>query len=52
MSEKQKNKKKEKNHIAIYFFAAALLAAAAVRALIKEGRRIQAENELLAYEVW
>lgn len=52
MSEKEKNKKKKNSYNAIYFFAAAILASAAVRAIIKEGRRIHAENELLAYEVW
>ncbi len=52
MPKNEKNKKKKKNYTAIYFLAAAIIASAAVRAIIREGRRVQAENELLAYEVW
>lgn len=44
--------KKRKTKNAIYFFALTAIAAAACVYVIKEGRRIKKENELLAYEVW
>ncbi|MDQ6844815.1 MAG: hypothetical protein M3Z92_10750 [Bacteroidota bacterium] len=37
---------------AFYFMAMAALTAIACVFIIKEGRRIKMENELLAYEVW
>ena len=52
MSNTQKNKNKKRYSFAFYFIAAAIITTAAVVATIKEGKRIKAENELLAYEVW
>lgn len=46
------SKKKKKNKSAIYFFAVTAITAAACVFIIKEGKRIKKENELLSYEVW
>ena len=45
-------KKKKLNTGAVYFFAALAITAATFVYLIKEGKRIKVENELLSYEVW
>lgn len=44
--------KKKKGKNAFYFFAVTAIAAAACVFIVKEGRRIKIENELLSYEVW
>ena len=45
-------KKQKKVKSAFYFFAITAVTAAACVIIIKEGRRIKNENELLSYEVW
>lgn len=52
MSNPEKNKKRKKYSVALIFIASAIVTTAAVIATIKEGKRIKAENELLAYDVW
>ncbi len=44
--------KKQKCSNSIYFLAFTALSALAVLVVIKEGKRIKKENELLSYEVW
>jgi hypothetical protein len=44
--------KKKKNKSAFYFFAITAITAAALVFIVKEGKRIKIENELLSYEVW
>jgi hypothetical protein len=45
-------KKKKKSTSTFYFLAFAAITAVATLYLIKEGKRIKNENELLSYEVW
>jgi hypothetical protein len=45
-------KKKKKGKSAFYFFAVMTITAAACVFIVKEGKRIKIENELLSYEVW
>jgi hypothetical protein len=52
MGHSSKSKKKKKGKNALYFFAITAVTAAACVFIIKEGRRIKLENELLSYEVW
>jgi hypothetical protein len=52
MSKSGDTKCKKKGMSAFYFFAIAAITTAAVIYVIKEGKRIKVENELLAYEVW
>ncbi|MEP7229380.1 MAG: hypothetical protein ABI691_03965 [Ginsengibacter sp.] len=47
---KLKTKKKAKG--ALYFVTVATITALAFVFIIKEGKRIKMENELLSYEVW
>ncbi|MEP6583343.1 MAG: hypothetical protein ABJA90_03710 [Ginsengibacter sp.] len=43
---------KRKAKSALYFMTLATVTALAFVFIIKEGKRIKMENELLAYEVW
>lgn len=52
MSKNDKNKKKKKSHSAIYFLAAAAVTAFMVKAILEEGRKVKAENESLAFDVY
>jgi hypothetical protein len=52
MGYSSQSKKKKKGKSALYFFAITAVTAAACVFIIKEGRRIKLENELLSYEVW
>jgi hypothetical protein len=52
MSKPGDNKGKKKPGSTFYFFVITAITAAAVVYVIKEGKRIKVENELLAYEVW
>ena len=45
-------KKSKKAKSAFYFFAITAVTAAACVFILKEGRRVKIENELLSYEVW
>lgn len=46
------SKKNKKGKSVLYFFAVTAITAFACMYIIKEGRRIKVENELLSYEVW
>lgn len=46
------NKKKKKNSTAIYFLAAAVVTAIMVKAILEEGKKVKAENESLAFDVY
>ena len=48
----EKTNIKRKTKSAFYFMTVATVTALAFVFIIKEGRRIKMENELLAYEVW
>jgi hypothetical protein len=52
MNKSGNNKGKKKGRGTFYFFVITAITAAAVVYVIKEGKRIKVENELLAYEVW
>gem|GEM_PF-1488707 len=51
MSKKDKNKKK-KTHASFYFLAAAVVTAVMVRAVLEEGKKVKAENDSLAFDVY
>jgi hypothetical protein len=52
MSKIDKNKKKKKSSAAIYFLAAAVVTAIMVKAILEEGKKVKAENESLAFDVY
>jgi hypothetical protein len=52
MGNSNHTEKKKKGKSAFYFFAVAAITAAACVFIVKEGKRIKIENELLSYEVW
>jgi hypothetical protein len=52
MNKAKENKKNKKGCTLFFFLATTVITTAAVVVTIKEGKRIKAENELLAYEVW
>ena len=52
MGNSSHTKKKKKGKSAFYFFAVTAITAAVCIFVIKEGKRIKIENELLSYEVW
>jgi hypothetical protein len=52
MSKNDKNKKKKKSSAAIYFLAAAVVTAIMVKSILEEGKKVKAENESLAFDVY
>ncbi len=52
MNKAKENKKNKKGCTLFFFLATTVITTAAVVVTIKEGKRIKAENDLLAYEVW
>jgi len=52
MNKAKEYKKNKKGCTLFFFLATTVITTAAVVVTIKEGKRIKAENDLLAYEVW
>lgn len=52
MSKNDKNKKKKKSSAVIYFLASAVITAIMVKAILEEGKKVKAENESLAFDVY
>lgn len=52
MCKNDKNKKKKKISPAIYFLAAAVVTAVMVKAILEEGKKVKAENDSLAFDVY